>query len=170
MPRQVAKIQMPAESRLYAELGRASFHDAFESDLRDERLTAVEIALRFLRETPAWVEALLAIRNRAVALAGLRDVGRLGAVDERPAAAYAAGDRLSIFNVVSVSEGELVLAADDSHLDARIAFLKRRPDRRPRYAVCSLVTTHNALGRLYMLPVGRIHPLIVRQAMRNLEI
>ncbi len=168
--RRVSKIAFPAESRLRDRLARATFHDAFESDLRDANLTAVEIALRFMRATPDWVEALLAIRNRAVAFAGLKDVGRLGAVDDRPATAYAVGERMSFFAVVSVSESELVLAADDHHLDARIAFLKRRRDGRARYAICSLVTTRNALGRLYMLPVGRIHPLIVKQAMRNLDI
>jgi hypothetical protein len=168
--RRVDRIETPAECALRARLADASFHDAFEADLDDDSLTPVEIALRFLRATPAWVEALLHIRNRAVSVFGLRDVGRLGAVDERPASAYAAGDRLSFFDIVSVSEDELVLSADDRHLDVRIAFLKRRRDGPARYAICSWVRTHNALGRAYMLPVGPIHAVIVRQAMRDLAV
>jgi hypothetical protein len=165
--KQVAKIDFPAESRLYARLGDASFDDAFETELADPSLNAIEIALRVLAATPAWVEALLHVRNRAVALVGLKDVGALGALDGRPAAAYRVGDRLSLFEVLSISPDELVLGIDDHHLDVRISFLKRRKGERSTYALSSWVKTHNALGRLYMIPVGRIHPIIVRTAMRT---
>lgn len=75
MARRVDKIAFPPESQLAKRLADATFHDAFEADLDDVRLTPLEIALRFLRATPAWVEALLAIRNRAASVFGLRDVG-----------------------------------------------------------------------------------------------
>jgi hypothetical protein len=169
MPK-VRAIPFPPESRLHAGLSGASFHDAFEADLRDERLSATQIAVRLLGATPDWVEALMAIRNRAVALAGLRDVGRLGAVDDRPAADYVVGDRLSLFRIVAMEPDELVLAADDRHLDSRVSFLRRRRDGRASYAICTRVTTHNALGRLYMAPVGPVHALIVRRAMATLDL
>jgi hypothetical protein len=168
--RRVDRIAFPPESALAARLVDATFHDAFEADLDDAGLTPVEIALRFLRATPDWVEALLGVRNRTVRLFGLRDVGALGAVDGRPAGAYAAGDRLSFFDIVSIDADELVLSADDRHLDVRISFLKRSGGGRPRYAVASWVRTHNALGRAYMIPVGPIHAVIVRQGMRRLEL
>lgn len=170
MTRRVDRIAFPPESTLAGRLAEATFHDAFEADLDDADLTPVEIALRFLRATPDWVEALLHIRNRAVRLFGLRDVGALGGVDGRPAGAYAAGDRLSFFDIVSVGANELVLSADDRHLDVRIGFLKRRAAGRARYAVASWVRTHNMLGRAYMIPVGPIHALIVRRAMRDLVV
>ena len=170
MARRVDRIAFPPESRVAARLAEATFQDAFEADLDDDRLTPVEIALRLLRATPDWVEALLHVRNRAVRLFGLRDVGALGAVDERPASAYAAGDRLSFFDIVSVGDDELVLSADDRHLQVRISFLKRRVAGRARYAVASWVRTHSTLGRAYMIPVGPIHAVIVKQAMRNLVV
>ena len=166
--RQVTKIAFPAESRLHARLGEASFHDAFETELADASLSAIEIALRVLAATPAWVEALVHVRNRAVALVGLKDVGALGAIDGRPAVAYGVGDRLSLFKILSISPDELVLGIDDRHLDVRVSFLKRQKGERSAYAISSWVKTHNALGRLYMIPVGRIHPIIVRTAMREL--
>jgi hypothetical protein len=168
--RRVDEIAFPPESQFAKRLADATFHHAFETDLDDVRLTPLEIALRFLRATPAWVEALLAICNRAASVFGLRDVGALGAVDGRPVGAYAAGDRLSVFDIVSVSDEELMLSADDRHLDVRIAFLKLNKDERARYAICSRVRTHNALGRAYMVPVGPIHVVVVRQAMRDLVV
>jgi hypothetical protein len=166
----VETIGFPAECSLYARLGEATFHDAFEADLADASLAPIEIALRFLRATPDWVETLLGIRNRAVSLVGIRDVGALGAVSDKPAGGYKVGDKLSFFDVFAIGETEVLLGADDSHLDVRIAFVKRNVDGRVTYALCSWVRTHNALGRLYMIPVGPMHKLIVKSAMRGLVV
>jgi len=166
----VETIGFPAECSLYARLGEATFHDAFEANLADAGLTPIEIALRFLRATPDWVETLLGIRNRAVSLVGIRDVGALGAVSDKPASAYAVGDKLSFFDIFALNETEVLAGVDDSHLNVRIAFVKRHVEGRPTYALCSWVKTHNALGRLYMIPVGPMHKLIVKSAMRALVI
>ena len=166
----VETIDLPAESSLYARLPEATFHDAFQAELQGAKLTPVEIAVRFLRATPQWVETLLTIRNRAVSLFGIRDVGALGAVSGKRACDYAVGDKLSFFDILAISETELLLGADDSHLDVRIAVLKRHADGRPTWALCSWVKTHNALGRLYMIPVGPMHRLIVKTAMRGLVV
>ena len=89
------------------------------------------------------------------------------AVDGHQPVVPAVGDAFSIFRVVSVDRSELVLGIDDTHLDVRILFLKRRKDERASYVVGSWVRTHNALGRIYMLPVAPIHRLLVRRVMRG---
>jgi hypothetical protein len=166
-PRRVTKIAFPPESQLHPLLARAYFHDAFEAELRDVALSPVAIALRALRATPEWAEGLLALRDRMVRPLGIKTVGRLGKRDDRPPGDYAIGDTLSIFTVVAITPTEVVLGIDDTHLDVRIAFLKRLGDGGSRYAVCSVVTTHNALGKVYMLPVAVVHPLLVKTMMRH---
>lgn len=166
----VETIAFPPECSLHARLGEATFDDAFEAELRDDGLTPIEIAIRFLRATPDWVETLLSIRNHAVSLVGLRDVGALGAVGDKPASDYRVGDKLSFFDILAIGETEVVAGADDSHLDVRIAFVKRHVAGRATYALCSWVRTRNALGRLYMIPVGPMHKLIVKSAMRELVV
>ena len=166
----VETIGFPADCSLYDRLPEATFHDAFEAELRNAGLTPIEIAVRFLRATPDWVETLLSIRNRAVSLVGIRDVGALGAVSDKPACDYKVGDKLSFFDILALTENEVVAGADDSHLDVRIAFVKRHVEGRATYALCSWVKTHNALGRLYMIPVGPMHKLIVKSAMRSLVV
>jgi len=84
-----------------------------------------------------------------------------------PAAAYAVGDRMGIFSIYAQTPDELVMGIDDRHLDVRVSVLKR-PDNDPsKYVISTVVVVHNLLGRIYMLPVGRIHPLIVRALMRR---
>jgi len=164
---QVAATEFPAESALRDWLGTADFHDSYESRLSDRDLSPTEIFIRASRATPGWAETLMTIRNRAVSLLGLKDVGNLRKRVDRPADSYAVGDRLGIFTVFAKTKTELVLGIDDLHLDVRVSVLKLSRNGQPFYTLSTVVKTHNCLGRLYMLPVGRIHPVIVKSLMRR---
>ena len=166
----VAKIVFPPESRLSPRLAGADYHDAFEADLKDASLTASQIAYRALSATPPWVEAALKLRNLLIRPFGVKAVRRLGWVGAPAPRLLAPGDSFSIFAVEWVADDELVLGIDDRHLDVRISFLRRRLGGRNTYAVCSLVETHNLVGRLYMLPVDPAHAFIVRSMMRAADI
>jgi Protein of unknown function (DUF2867) len=60
----------------------------------------------------------------------------------------------------------LLLGIDDKHLDVRVSVFKDGRSA-PSYVVSTVVHVHNLLGHLYMVPVGRIHPLVVRAMMRR---
>jgi hypothetical protein len=163
----VTRTDLPTDSRLSPSLAGADFHDAYAAPLRDGALTPTEIFLKTIRATPPWVSRLMAIRNAIVRQLGLKDVGAMQDAANKPAEAYRVGDRLGIFTVFATGETELVLGIDDSHLDVRVSVSKRANDRPMRYVVSTVVTVHNWLGRAYMAPVGRIHPLVVRALMRR---
>ncbi|MDE2578229.1 MAG: DUF2867 domain-containing protein [Hyphomicrobiales bacterium] len=158
------KAQFPLESQLASALHDADFHDAYVTSLHDRRLTPSAIFLKALRATPAWVLGAMDMRNAIVRHLGLKDVGAMRA-DRRAAEDYRVGDRMGIFNIFAADDNELLLGIDDSHLDVRVSVLKPRGDA-SRYIVSTVVHIHNALGRAYMLPVARIHPLVVRAMMR----
>lgn len=166
----VRKIAFPAESRLQARIATATYLDAWETDLHDPDLTAVQIAERAQGATPAWAEALLGLRDAIVGPLGLKTVGRLQARHPAGAEGYRAGDRFSIFTIEAIDADELVLGIDDSHLDVRISYLRRLGPASATYAVSALVQTHNLLGRIYMIPVGRFHPFLVATMMRGRSI
>jgi hypothetical protein len=109
----------------------------------------------------------MSIRNFLVRRLGLKDVGAMDGAADKPADAYKIGDRLGIFTIFGMSENELVLGIDDSHLDVRVSVLKVPRDRPTRYVLSTAVKTHNRLGRFYMAPVGRIHPFVVKALMRR---
>ena len=164
----VTQIPFPAESQLQPLLAGAHYHDAFAADLADPGLTPLEIMARFGRAFPAWGEGLMRVRNGVVKHLGIRDVGAFRkAGDDQPEEA-AVGGRLGIFRVLAMDEAELVLGVDDSHLDVRVSVLKRGAGTGASYVMGSVVTTHNRLGRLYMVPVGPMHRLVVRETMRRM--
>jgi hypothetical protein len=161
---------VPAESAIHGLLAEAHFYDAYRAALHDATLTPVEIFLQTVKATPAWVSGLMSLRNLIVRQIGLKDVGALTPFNGRPAGHYRIGDRLGIFGVLSNSENELLLGIDDSHLDVRVSVLKPQGKDSQSYVVSTVVKVHNWLGHLYMAPVGRIHPLIVKALMRRVTV
>ena len=108
----------------------------------------------------------MALRNLIVRQLGLKDVGPMTVVTDKPAQDYRIGDRLGIFSVFGNTANELLLGIDDRHLDVRVSVLKQGGEL-ASYTVSTVVKVHNWLGRAYMLPVGRIHPLVVKALMRR---
>lgn len=78
-----------------------------------------------------------------------------------------ADDYIAFFPVLSRSTDEIVLGADDSHLDFRASVLLRRSDN--RLAVTTAVRCHNLLGRLYLAAILPFHVLIAIDVLRRLR-
>lgn len=100
---------------------------------------------------------------------GVRRIGGFTGVQPE---SVAVGDRLDFFTVEALSESALSLGARDRHLDVLTCISVEGS----ALAITSSVVTHNLFGRLYMLPVGLAHKVIVavilrrvRQAVRALE-
>jgi hypothetical protein len=166
----VAQIPFPLESRLQALLAGAYYVDAFAAPLADPGLTPLEIMARTGQAFPAWGEVLMSVRNGVVRWFGIRDVGAFRKVREKPLDRIGVGDRFGIFRVLALDPDELVLGIDDTHLDVRVSVLKRGDARGAGYVLGSVVTTHNWLGRLYMIPVAPFHRLIVASMMRRADL
>ncbi|MBB5833622.1 DUF2867 domain-containing protein [Kribbella italica] len=94
---------------------------------------------------PAWVASALALRDRAVALFGIRTAAEHS------------------FRVRASNEHEALIGTDDKHLDFRASI--RCVDG--AVEVITIVQIHNLLGRLYFAPVRLLHPPMVRQMLRR---
>ena len=157
MPR-ARKVSVPLHSQVHARLRGADFHDAYEADDALPQASAMDSWLAVVGRTPGWVDRAMDLRNAVVARIGLKDLGRLKP-EQGGDRAYAVGDRVGIFSLQHLSEDEVVMTDADRHLDVWVSLLKLRAER--KIVVSTVVQVHNALGRLYMLPVAPVHRLIV---------
>jgi hypothetical protein len=163
----VKVTDVPADSAVHAMRPQADYWDAYEIACPDDLPTALEAYLTFTARTPAWIAKLMAVRNAAVRLVGLKDVGALERVPPASAAGtLGPGDRVGIFTIRSVRDEEVVLEIVDSHLDVVVS-IYRHGDSPARLTTSTLVFYHNAVGRLYMLPVAPMHRIVVRSIMGN---
>jgi hypothetical protein len=102
------------------------------------------------------------IRDAISSLFGVRRIGGLSGLRRE---AVKVGDRLDFFLVEYISEEMLVLTERDRHLDVMLclSIVGRL------LTITSSVVTHNTFGRVYMLPVGPAHELIIGGDLRRLK-
>lgn len=108
-----------------------------------------------------------AIRDAISARFGVR---RIGGFSGRSVDQVAVGDHLDFFLVEAISDCHMTLTARDRHLDVMICVtVDPEGPTLQRVTITASVVTHNAFGRLYMLPVAPAHRLIVRAMLRRLQ-
>lgn len=163
-------VSPPEGSHIASRLEGADFYDAWAIDAADPSPSALGQFLKALRATPRWVNACMALRNRAVQWVGLKDLGELSTIDPaKPEADYRPGDRVGIFTLFENTPDEVLLGDRDKHLDVVLSVhCERRPGRPVRVTVTTVVHTKNRLGRLYMLPVRPMHKLIAPSTLRTI--
>lgn len=158
-------VALPESCQLAAAQHDADFADAHETLVPASRLSAAAIYCALMAQTPGWVDALMKLRNRVVQPLGLKDLGALSGVTVRAAVP---GQRLGIFEVVSVSSSELVLQDDDKHLRVQLSVLKQPHDAaHDKLTISTVVHTHNTLGRIYMAFVRPAHRVIAPAVTRR---
>jgi hypothetical protein len=156
----VRPVPLPPDCLALRHLPRFDYADAFRVEL-PRQPSAGELAQTFLLGPPRWVVALLRLRNLLVRPLGLAVDVPASALHPRPG--LAVGDALGFMRVYEVTEPEVVLGADDRHLDYRVSL---RIEGRAAVA-STLVLFHNALGRAYFVPVKPFHRLVVPAMLRR---
>jgi hypothetical protein len=153
---------IPSGSRIAQAQPGSDFADCYQFDDLWPDQNALETYLMLVTRTPGWMNALMAMRNQAVRLVGLKHLGNLSAaVDRKPANAFHVGDRVGIFSLREVHDDEVILFDEDKHLVVQLSVVKHVVDGKPKVSLSTVVHIHNRLGRLYMSIVGPVHSFIV---------
>ncbi len=102
------------------------------------------------------------IRDTISALFGVR---RIGGFSGKRRDHVREGDYLDFFLVERIEANMLVLTARDNHLDVMTCITTGAGS----VSITASVITKNFFGRLYMLPVGPAHRLIVWNLLKRLK-
>jgi Protein of unknown function (DUF2867) len=158
----ITAIKVPGSSDISKQLQGADYFDSYEMPLEHAGRSALEIYLGVISKTPAWVNVLMAARNKVVGFFGLKNLGHLGDLQRTKAASdYRIGDRIGIFTLLSNTDNELIMGDSDKHLDVKVSICKLGQGGNESVASTTVVHIHNLLGRVYMLFVIPLHKLIV---------
>ena len=142
-------------------LSELDYHDS-RSVLLPVQITALQAWNLMTAEQGPLMR--LAFRTRD-AISSLFGVKRIGGFSGTRREAVQAGDCLDFFLVEYSAPEVLVLTERDRHLDVMTCV--SLADR--VLTITSSVVTHNTFGRLYMLPVGPAHKLIVNRYLKRLQ-
>jgi len=152
------KLNLPQSSLL--KNIQSDYADSYSVPLNTEDLTIERVGKSFFTAAPAWVEALLILRDKIVGMIGLKignDASNKGKLITNFKCEI--GEQLALFKVFDKNEHEVILGEDDKHLDFRVSlFLDRQNNT---LAISTVVKVNNWMGRLYLLHVIPLHKIIV---------
>lgn len=118
-------------------------------------LDALAVYRAMTQSPPGWLAVAFRMRDALCRPFGLEPIG--GFARAAPAMAPLPGEKLDFFTVDAIAADRLTLSHRDRHLDVEVALSRHGL----RGSLVTSVTTHNLMGRAYMLPVGLAHPVIV---------
>ena len=155
----VTQIEPPAECGFADWFTGADLVDSYAVCLPEEHPDDMQvIAARALDNPPPWIRLLLFIRDGIMGLVGVKSSSEVRRT-------RGAQDRIDFFPVLARSANEIILGADDRHLDFRLSLLRRTTERNPILIATTAVHCHNALGRWYLAAIMPFHRLIVRSSL-----
>jgi hypothetical protein len=140
------------------DLGRIDYEDTFSVPC-PPRTTATDVLLGFFSAAPKIVVLMMALRNRVVAIFGLKNTARIAPLD---ASMLQSGKHIGFFELGAVTPASAVIGADDSHLNFRVLFHIQNDV----LSCKTQVHFNNASGRIYFLFVKPFHRLIVPTMLR----
>jgi len=156
-------IAVPSDSILAPLYRSANLLDAFAVQLPAGASDDLEVLARAGFERQEWwIRMLTRVRDIIMTTVGVKSSRALGI------AAAARGPVIGFFPLLSKHAGELVMGADDSHLDFRLAIQVRAGAEGGReLVVVSVVHCHNLLGRAYIAAITPFHRVIARASLEQ---
>lgn len=159
----IETVNIPQQSILASE--RYDYSDTYKGSFLDKenKVDSFTVGKAFFSSVPKWGEKLFMLRNKVVALFGLK-------VSEKPSNSAEilnnfkgeVGEQIGLFKVFHKSDNEIVLGENDKHLDFRVSLLfSKTEEEKKDLFISTTVIFHNWLGKLYFLPVKPFHKLIV---------
>ena len=150
-----------SNARILAPQSELSFYCPQSVDLPRD-ITPLQAWNLIMAKPLPFIKTAFLIRDKVSALFGVKQIGGF---ERRAVDQVQVGEKLDFFVVEYIDDQVMLLTERDKHLDVMTCVSVQ--DR--RLTITSSVRTHNAFGRLYMIPVAPAHKLIVRTMLNRLQ-
>ncbi|MBD0405354.1 DUF2867 domain-containing protein [Flammeovirga sp. EKP202] len=173
----ITKTLLPKQSLLHQT--DFEYADSFQGTINDqkEQLSTKDIGKAFFNSAPKWTEHLFTLRNKLVAVFGVKTSGEM-----QDKAVHLENfrcepnEQIGLFKVYHRNENEVILGEDDRHLNFRVSlYLTPSAEQSELKHLIISTTVHfnNFWGKLYFMPVKQFHqwivPAMLKGIIRNLE-
>lgn len=152
-----SKVPPPVGGRLAHLYDGADLVDTYAVALPHDAAADVRELARFvLAHPPAWVAPLMAVRDTVMGSLGIKtaaDLSRHGRTTRNGV--------IGSFPVIETSACEIVMGADDRHLDFRTSMLVTAATGSRVLHWTTVVRCRNASGRVYLKVIAPFHRAIV---------
>jgi hypothetical protein len=141
---------------------KVDYSDIFSVQTKKQNLDIEEVITAFFSTTPKWIDYLFELRHNIVALLGLKTNSNTIIEFNYP---LQAGEKIGFFEIFEVSETEIILGENDTHLDFRVLV---RIEKENQISVETLVEFKNFFGKTYFQIIKPFHKLIVASMLKGM--
>lgn len=150
---------LPVTTGIEKALPQIDFKDTFA--ITNHRDTLEQVTKLVFSKMPTRIRVLFRIRNLLVKFAGLKT-----AVPEDYNTHFKVGGYIGFFKIFSIEVNEIILGADDKHLNFRVS-VYNSGEEKYNIKVSTLVQYQNRMGRVYMFLIKPFHRLVIRAMVKN---
>ncbi len=154
--REEAVFLTPTSKKLFSKI---DFADTFSTT--NLKNSVSEVALLIFTNESKWIKALFTLRNKIAKLFKLEHN-----LPDDYNTELKVGGYISFFKIYQLSENEIILGADDSHLNFR-AIINNTLEKANNIKVTTLVEFNNTKGKVYMKIVAPFHRIVVKQMIKK---
>jgi hypothetical protein len=157
----VTKRTPPRESSLADWYTGANLIDSYEVALPPAYTVDMRVIAQSVFGKPTlWFRALLFIRDIVMARFNVKTSSDLRQSGNE--------DKINFFSVLASHSDEIIMGANDTHLDFRLSLLVQRAvDGPSRLSATSVVHCHNRLGQIYIMVIAPFHRMVVISNLRR---
>lgn len=155
----VREEKTPITDDLRNSLARIDFTDTFSTTNHINSLE--EITHLVFNKAPKWVDVLFKLRNKAAALVGLKTT-----IPEDYNENFTIGGYVAFFKIFAISDNQVILGVDDTHLNFR-AVIKKMESDTYNIKVITIVEFNNRMGKIYMGIIKPFHRIVVKRMVKN---
>ena len=144
------------------------YTDVYFQEVKTERnIRPEDLGKAFFTSNIPWVKKLFTLRNKLVAMFGLKGSDKKSKIMKQAEQSdFAIGERFGLFKVLDKKEKEIILGEDDKHLDFKVSLLYAQPEN--KIYISTGVQYHNFFGRLYFFFVKPFHRLVVKSMLNSM--
>lgn len=154
------KRTIPEKSLIQTALPRIDYADVFAIET-DRAVNMADLPILFFNSFPAWFMVLMGIREKLAKIIGLKTAAGMDVAKQMEDFKGEVGESIALFHVLGRTDEEILSGENDSHLNFRLSFFCLPKEGKKEISLATTVLFNNWIGRLYFLPVGPIHRLIV---------
>jgi hypothetical protein len=153
-------------------LAKTDYSDAYSVLLPVSPIIDVRTAAQsFFECAPKWVIQLMQFRDTLVGLIGLKTHAKSTQKPDFTKVNFKVGENYGLFEIKYRSPTEIIMGADDKHLNFRVSIMvNQTPELKQQLVMATVVDIHNKFGATYFKIIAPFHQLVVKSFIKKMAI
>jgi hypothetical protein len=167
----IKKLNIPADSLINKSFDRIDYQDAYMvEETFNKKLSPEDVVKSVFKISPFWVTWLMYLRNIIVKPFGLI-TGNSEMINTKiDSFKGEIGDSISFFKIYDRSKNEIILGADDKHLNGRLSIILKHNQRKYQIMLITSVCFNYWLGNIYFFFIKPFHKIVMRACLKRMVI